>query len=107
MEKMFKDTDYSQLLTLGVDRVSVRLHRLLREDTGPRIVVLLGHSAAGKSAVLSRLAIDRTASDMDLYCSNTGVRQSLDTMKLMAEGISCPIIVCSNDDNLLDELRKH
>jgi SAM-dependent methyltransferase len=99
--------DYLNLASLGVDRISIMLPLAtdITVATKDRILLLVGHSAAGKSAALTYLSLDRSQRDMDVYCQQHHLPHTLDVLLEMATALTdSRIIVASNDSAFLGTL---
>jgi len=104
---MFTADDYVKLGSLGVERVCVALPLTtdITDIKSSRTLVLIGHSAAGKSAALTRLPFDRSQRDMDVYCQQHRVPPTIDVLLEMAAALAeCHIIIASNDSTFLTAL---
>jgi SAM-dependent methyltransferase len=91
----------------NVTRLSLDLSRNAHQQVkgGPLQTVLIGHSAAGKSAILEWLDFNRAACDMDVFAARNKRPISADTLREMLErGRELPLFVLSNRLDLIDEV---
>lgn len=104
---MFYLPDNDVLSGLSVERLTFYPRQSKRGLVTPtRALVLLGHSASGKSAVLEQLGNDRKTTDMDVYCQINDVSASFDTLRTMIDQSEVrKVFVSSNNVGLLEELR--
>ena len=73
------------------------------EARGP--LILLSHSAAGKSTLLSALGLDRDTLDMDVVCARDDLRPTIRTLLgMLRQSPEAPLAVCSNALTLLAQL---
>lgn len=91
------------------DEVRISLYKKTgrpQAATAPaRALVIVAHSAAGKSALLEQIGADRRDRDMDVFCYIHQMPPSVDAMLTMADRLSrLPVIVCSNEDQFLADL---
>lgn len=68
----------------------------------PPALVLIGHSAIGKSALLEALGLDRSNCDMDIVLQATKAPATVDSLKEMVRNGRSPLYVAANHVSLLN-----